>query len=155
MAYRFLFAIFPLLLFLAAALGFVGQTLGIDDLFVGALAQAAPLLPADVNRVLDDYVTGLMETRSSAFLTIGIFGTVWGAVGGAGTLIKALDRAYDVEKSCSFWRQQLLSLGLTVTIVPVGLVLLALGVAENALVAWLGASLGLPDETEALAALLR
>ncbi|MBI4499493.1 MAG: YihY/virulence factor BrkB family protein [Chloroflexi bacterium] len=155
MAYRFLFAVFPLLLFLATALGFVGDALGFDDLFAGLLRQVNPLLPDPVNQTLNQYVAGLLGTRSSAFLTVGLVGTLWGAAGGVGTLIKALNRAYDVEHFRPFWRRQLLALVVTVTLPPIGLALFILAVLGRKLAVWLGDALGLGYGLVELMALAR
>ena len=117
MAYRFLFALFPLLLFMAASLGFVGEAVGLDDILSELLEQSEPLLPPEVYSMLERYVQGLLQEQSPSFLAIGILGTLWGAAGGVGTLIKALNRAYDVERPRPLWRRQLLAL-IVVALLP-------------------------------------
>ncbi|MGI5835122.1 MAG: YihY/virulence factor BrkB family protein [Chloroflexota bacterium] len=143
MAYRFLFAIFPLVLFLVASLGFVGDALGLDNLYDRVIAQARPFLPEQVTEVIDRYVNGLLTSRSKAFLTVGLLGTLWGAAGGVGTLIKGLNRAYDVERPRPFWRRQAIALLVTFLLPITALTLLATAVAGRYLVVSLGDQVGL------------
>jgi membrane protein len=145
MAYRFLFAIFPLLLFLVAALGFVGEAVGVDDLFDQVMDQAAPFLPIQVAEVIDRYVTGLLNTRSGTFLTVGVLGTLWGAAGGVETLIKGLNRAYCVATPRPFWRRRLIALAVTLVLPPTAVTLLLLAVVGRDLAAWTGTLLGMGD----------
>lgn len=140
MAYRFLFAVFPLLLLLAAALGFAGDALGVDDLFGQLLRQVEPFLPADVTGVIDRYVAHLLGSRSPGFLTLGLLGTLWGAAGGVGTLIKGLNRAYDVAHPRPFWKRQFLALIVTETVPPTALGLLLLALLGQGALVWLGLS---------------
>lgn len=146
MAYRFLFAVFPLLLFLVAALGFAGDMLGIERLLDDLMRYASLFLPAQVVDVVEQYVASLLETRSSAFLTLGLVGALWGAAGGVGTLIKGLNRAYDVERPRPFWRRQLLAMATTLTMPPVALALLAVAILGRNLARWAGRWIGLERE---------
>jgi membrane protein len=155
MAYRFLFAIFPLLLFLVAALGFVGETIGVDDLFEQLMVQAEPFLPEQVVEIIDLYVMGLLTTRSGTFLTIGILGTLWGAAGGVETLIKGLNRAYNVATPRPFWKRRLIALAVTVVLPPTAVALLLLAVLGRDLAALAGQWLGMGDLFVQLLASLR
>jgi membrane protein len=146
MAYRFLFAIFPLLLFLVAAIGFIGDAIGLDDLLDRVMLQAEPFLPDQVSAVIDQYVTGLLESRSGTFLTIGLLGTLWGAAGGVGTLIKGLNRAYDIERCRPFWKRQILAIGVTLTLPPAALLLFVLAITGRLLADWLGDWIGFRQE---------
>lgn len=153
MAYRFLFAVFPMLLFLISALGFVGRILGLDTRFDVLMNQAEPFLPPRVSQVLNQYVSSLFDSKSSAFLTIGLLGTVWGASGGVTTLVKGLNRAYDVQQPRPYLKRQGIALVTTLTVPAVAIGLFALTVLGRNLADWLGASLGLRDQaTEVLVA---
>ncbi len=143
MAYRFLFALFPMLLFLTAGLGFVGKALGFDDLFSWLLGQIQPLLPGEIYALVEGYLRGLLGERSPAFLAIGIIGTVWGASGGVGTLIKGLNRAYDVEQSRPFWQRQLLAMLAIILLLPIGLAFFIVGALGRVIVDALIAVVGL------------
>jgi membrane protein len=142
MAYRFLFAVFPFLLLLITVLGFAGDALGVDDLFAQLMRQVRPFLPGDVSEAIEQYASHLLSSRSPGFLTVGLLGTLWGAATGVGTLIKGLNRSYDVEAVRPLWRRQLLSMVITLFLPPVALAMLLLGLLSQTLLAWLGLSAG-------------
>jgi membrane protein len=138
MAYNFLFAIFPLCLFLVTALGFIGDRLGLDGPVEALLRQVAPYAPPAVLDIIRGYVDSLLSTRSETFLTIGLLGTWWGAAAGVGSLMKNLNRAYDVAEARPIWQAQLIALASVLTVPPLGLALFILAVGSQALIDWLG-----------------
>ena len=143
MAYRFLFAIFPLLLFLVSSLGFAGQALGLHNVYENLMRHVTPFLPSQVSSILVQYGNHLFVSRSSASVTIGFAGTVWGAAGGVGTLVKGLNRAYDVEQARPFVRRQLLALNTMLILPTVGIAFFAVTVFGRNLVLRIGSWLGL------------
>lgn len=145
MAYRFLFAIFPLLLLSAAVLGLVGGPLGREGVLLDMLARASAFLPSAVGPFLERTVADLISERPATYATIGLLATIWGAAGGVGALIKGLNRAYDVERPRPTWRRQLIAIGATLAVPPLGLLLLALSVVGQSLTGWLGSLLGIPE----------
>lgn len=146
MAYRFLFALFPLLLFTAVVLGAVGGPLGRDDLVLEFTARIRPLLPQPVALNVDAFVARLETERSATFLTIGVLGTLWGASGGLGALIKGLNRAYDVARPRPTLRRQLVALTATVLVPPLGVALLLASVVGHSLAGRLGGALGISGD---------
>jgi membrane protein len=128
MAYRFLFALFPLILVTAAAVGFAGDLLGIEGLFFRLLGTARPLLPPGIAQDAESYIDRLEASPAGLFLSIGFLGALWGAAGGVGTLIKALNRTYDVKRPRPLWQRQLLAVVLTIALPPLGLALLLAGI---------------------------
>lgn len=142
MAYRFLFAIFPLLLFLVAGLGFVGKRLGADDLSLRLMSEAWVLLPAETAGVLEHYLRGLLETQSPPFLAVGLVGTLWAAAGGVGALIKGLNRVYGVQTPRPLWKRQVLAVLTIVALPPLGLALFLIGAIGQLAAEWAGEGLG-------------
>jgi membrane protein len=110
MAYRFLFALFPFLIFLAAFVGFIGARVGSADLFERVMRLLAFLFPGAVQQVLEEWVRGVLATQSTGLLTLGAAGALWGAAGGVGTLVKGLNRSYGVAETRPFWHRQGLAL---------------------------------------------
>lgn len=155
MAFRFLFALFPFLLFLAALVGFVGARVGAENLFAAGMAFLALLAPPEVQQVLDDAVAGMVGTHSPALLSLGALGALWGAAGGLGTLNKGLNRAYEVAAGRPFWIQQPVALVATMALAVLmlgGVALYAFGEGLGQLMA---AHLGLGDRFLALWTVLR
>src|SRR5438094_2077787 len=122
MAYRFLFALFPFLIFLTAVLGVIASRTGDTNLFDIVMGLISQLAPPEVQRVVGDWITSVLRTQSPGLLTLGAAGSLWGAAGGVGTLTKGLNRAYRVAENRPFWRAQALALFTTVvlTLVMIG-----------------------------------
>lgn len=153
MAYRFLFAIFPLLLLSAAALGLLAGPLGRDRLAVEAIGRVTSLLPVGVAPLIDRTVRELIAERPGTYAAIGLAATIWGASGGVGALIKGLNRAYDVARPRATWRRQLIAVAATLAVPVLGLGLLALSVLAHSLTGWLGTTLGIGQNVGAFAAI--
>ncbi|MGH2363528.1 MAG: YihY/virulence factor BrkB family protein [Chloroflexota bacterium] len=143
MAYHFLFALFPVLLFLVAVLGFVGQAIGAGELFQSVMAQVGPVLPGNVSHTVQASIQGVVRSNPSAFLGLGILGTLWGAASGVGALIKGLNQAYDVERPRSYWKRQLLAMLATVLLPPAAMAFLLVAVIGRTVIDWLSGLLGL------------
>jgi membrane protein len=122
MAYRFLFAFFPFLIFLTAVVGFISVAVGFTNLFTVVMGFITVLFPPDVQNVLGDWVSGVLLTHSTGLLTFGAAGALWGAAGGIGTFMKGLNRAYRVAESRPFWQTQALSLMWTAVMTVIMLV---------------------------------
>jgi membrane protein len=108
LAYYFVLALFPALIFLTAAFAY----LPIHDLSHQTLILLAPFLPTEgldlIRRVLDD----VLRSDRGTFLSFGLLGTLWTVSGGFAAIIEALDVACDVEDDRPFWKTRLLAVGL-------------------------------------------
>jgi membrane protein len=102
-AFSSVLAMFPLLLFLSAAAGFVGQP-GAAAALADRVMEYAPPAVADALRPVIDEVLG---QRSRALLTIGIIATIWTASSGAQAVRTALNRAYGVGRGLPFWQARI------------------------------------------------
>jgi membrane protein len=98
-AFSSVLASFPLLLFLSAAAGFIGQP-GTAAELVSQILAFAPAVVADTLKPVIDEV---LSQRSRALLTIGVLATIWTASSGIQAIRTALNRAYGVEHGLSFW----------------------------------------------------
>jgi len=96
-AYSSLLAFFPAMAFLVGALG-------IFDLYDDVIALLDPIAPQGVI----DFISTLQQDSgngaSAAAFVIGLFGAVWAASGAMGSIIKALNRAYERQEMRPFWR---------------------------------------------------
>ncbi|HEX5501280.1 MAG TPA: YihY/virulence factor BrkB family protein, partial [Thermomicrobiales bacterium] len=129
MAYHFIFALFPFVIFLAALAGLVGRAIGhgalldtIMDYLYSNVPTAAPALQGPLDQVLN-------QQRGGA-LSLGAVLALWAASNGVRTLMKAFNRAYGIEDNRHFIVKAALSLALTVAIsllLIVGFVLLIFG----------------------------
>ncbi len=145
LAYNFILAIFPLMLFLLAVFGISASHSSVlqTDLF----AYLAQVLPPAAAEVISHTLQEVTRNAGGAKLTVGILLTLWFASGGMSSMISGLNGVYEVRESRSIVRVRLIALGLTFAISV--LVLLALvGVLAGGYVAnVLGSHYGLREAT--------
>jgi membrane protein len=101
-AYSSMLAFFPAVAFL---LGFLGMV-GLFDDVQSLLGTVAP------NGVID-FIGGLQKDShgpaSVAAFVIGMVGALWAASGAMGSVVKAVNRAYDRVETRPFWKVRLIS----------------------------------------------
>ncbi len=102
-AFSSVLAMFPLLLFLSAAAGFVGQPGAAAELASRVVEFAPPAVADALKPVIDQ----LLRERSPALLTIGMLATIWAASSGAQAIRTALNKAYGVEQGLTFWQARI------------------------------------------------
>lgn len=109
LAYRFVFSLFPFLIFLIALLG----VLQVPQLFDWLREQLALVVPGEamdqVNGVLDE-----LQTPRGGLLSVGIALAIYSASVGVMSLIDALNVAYDVKERRPTWKRYLLAIFFTV-----------------------------------------
>lgn len=112
LSYYFVLAFFPALIALAALVGY----LPIPDLFNSIISTIARVVPPEsmglINRIVQDVIT----PHKGTLLSFGLFGAIWTCASGFSTLIEALDVAYDVPETRSWWKTRLLSIELVFVI---------------------------------------
>jgi membrane protein len=121
LAYFFLLSFFPLLIFLVTLLPYL--KLKQEQVF----EFMANIMPGEIFSMLEDILSQVLTTQNSGLLSIGVIGTLWTASRGVDALIKALNKAYDVEGKAGFINR-LWSLLFTVAFVVIILIVLVLPV---------------------------
>ena len=108
-AYGALLAFFPAV---AALLGLLG-VLHLYDQVQTLLASVAP-------HGVIHFIEGLQKdskgSASVVALVVGLAGTTWAASGAMGTVIKAVNRAYELDDLRPFWKKRLVAIELVVAI---------------------------------------
>jgi membrane protein len=119
-AYSAMLAFFP-------AIAFLLGLMGLFDLYDDLKWFLDPIAPSGVIR----FVNGLQKDSSSSgasatAFVIGLFGAVWAASGAMGSVVKAVNRAYDRLETRAFWKVRLISIFLVALtgIVTAGMFLL-------------------------------
>jgi membrane protein len=108
LAYYFLLALFPMLIFLTNLVGFLPE---IQEHILNGLAK---VLPSDAINLVAKTLSDVRANSSGGLLSFGVIGTLWSASGGVVSLMDSLNDAYDVEEGRSFWKQRLISVALTI-----------------------------------------
>jgi membrane protein len=131
LAYSWLFAVFPFLIFLLSLVPLIPDWIKPDiEADVGHFADTT--LPKDAADVVREQVKGVMTkgAATGAFRIVGIVLTIWAASGGMSMTMQALDKAYDIDKGRPFYKQRPIAVGLTIvvaTLVILVMILLPIG----------------------------
>jgi membrane protein len=136
-SYYFSLALFPFLIFLAALVGVLPFT----HFWDGILAWITHYLPADVQSVAFDAVASLTQGRKQ-FLSLGLLGSIWAASGGLTTLMSALNAAYEVKETRSYWRRMGLAVVLLLVLALLLIATFGLFSAGHALDTFVASKLG-------------
>ena len=126
LAYYFLFALFPALLFLTALLGL----LPIPDLMDRLMTYVAQTLPGDAASIIEKTLNEIVAGAGGGLLSLGVLGALWAGSNGMHSIMSALNVAYDVEENRPWWKAKLLAIALTLgfsVFILSALVLIAFG----------------------------
>jgi membrane protein len=114
LAYRFLFAIFPFMIFLAAMAAFVASWLGLGDPTAQIIGGLRDNLPPDIAKQLAPQLEQILGQTRPALLSVGAITALWAAQGGVASLVKAMNTAYDIDERRGFVAKTGTALVLTV-----------------------------------------
>jgi membrane protein len=112
LSFYFLLSIFPLLLFLLALLGLMLQS-G-QALHHAIHSYLAKLAPASASGLLDQTLFQIRRGSGGGTLSLGLLVSLYLATSGMVAVIDALNVAYGVAETRSWWKQRLVALALTV-----------------------------------------
>jgi membrane protein len=107
-AYSSLLAFFPAVAFLVGALG-------LFHLFDDLEQLLDPIAPNGVIKFISSLQQDSGEGASAAAFAIGLIAAVWVASGAMGSVIKAVNRAYELQETRPFWRVRAVAILLVVT----------------------------------------
>jgi membrane protein len=106
-AYSSLLAFFPAVAFLVGALG-------IFHLFDDVKNLLNPIAPNGVIKFISSLQHDSKGGTSAAAFAIGFFGAVWAASGAMGSIMKAVNRAYELQETRPFWKTRWIAIVLVV-----------------------------------------
>ncbi|MDB5396535.1 MAG: YihY/virulence factor BrkB family protein [Rhodospirillales bacterium] len=98
-AFTVMLSLFPFMIFLVSVAGFFGNTRTGED-FLNTVSLFAP---PDVMKTLQPAILEVIQNRSGSLLTIGLALSLYSASSAVSALRLALDLAYGVEETRSFW----------------------------------------------------
>jgi membrane protein len=127
LAYYFLLALFPLLIFLTSAIGLViGSGTGLRHALFNHLAQ---VMPSSAFHLIDATVWEVTNASGAGKLSFGLLAALWAASNGMGAMTQALNTAYGVKETRSWWKQRAVAVGLTIglSVLIIGAVGVVLG----------------------------
>ena len=116
-AYHAIFAIPPMIIFVVTLAALVGQFTPIEvaDRLRDLISERAP---ADTRDILTSIVDSAIANVSGGVASFGVIVSalvaLWSGSNGVSTIIRAFNRAYDVDEDRPFIKKKLVSIGLTV-----------------------------------------
>ena len=113
LSYFFIFALFPLLFFLASLLGYFTQS---DELRDSLLRYLSTVVPKKASTLIHDTLDEITQASSGGKISFGLLLTVWMASFGIGAIVSTLNAAYGVKESRPWWKSQLIAIWLTMAI---------------------------------------
>lgn len=137
LAYSWMFAIFPFLVFLLSLVPLIPERFkpnvredihhAVDQVLTGGAASA-----------LKTQIDGVLGRQSaSGFLSFGLLLTIWAASGGMSMTMYALDKAYDIEKGRAFWKHRLIAIGLTLVVATLMILVMILLPVGTGVTRWM------------------
>lgn len=148
LAFDFLFALFPLILFMLALFGLFASRS--TELQLDFLSFFADFLPRTAFELLAKTTRELAASAGGGKLTIGILMAVWFASGGVSSMIGALNLAHRVNEGRSWIRVRLVAIGLTIVISILLLTALVLMLASSHFIDRIAAYFGFQPLVSAL-----
>ena len=98
LAYRWLLALFPLLVLTAALASFAADWAGFDQTADEILESFGAAFPADTTSAIGRQLDRILTRQSGGLVSIGLLGTVWTATLAMRAVIKGLNRVYNVRE---------------------------------------------------------
>ncbi len=133
LAFRFMFATFPFVLFIAALGAFLAQGLGVADPTARIVAALGNNIPSDLVGPLRTQLDRVLAHTEPALLSVGALLTLYSATGGINAVIKTMNRAFGVTEGRPMLRRIAVAMALTV-LGGVGIVISATAIIGGTLV---------------------
>ena len=135
LAYSWLLAIFPFLIFLLTLLPYLP-----DPVIVEAKEQLPNMLkqwlPDNAANTLWKNIENVLTRPRTGLLSVGLLVTIWAASGGMNMTMTALDKCYEVEKGRAFYTRRGTAIALTVAVASLILAVMLLIPIGNLLTKW-------------------
>jgi membrane protein len=135
LAYSWLFAIFPFLIFLLTLIPYLPDPV-IEEAKIRIPQMLQDWLPENAARTLWENIHNVLTRPRTGLLSVGLIVTIWAASGGMNMTMTALDKCYELEKGRRFYHKRGTAIGLTVAVASMILVVLVLIPIGNLLTMW-------------------
>ncbi len=110
LAYYFLLALFPALLFLTALIGLFPLQETIPELML----NLRTVLPADALSLLEKYLDNVVKGSSGDILSLGLLGALWASSSGVTAIMESLNVVYSATETRPYWKVRLIAALLTI-----------------------------------------
>ena len=136
LSFYFLLAIFPLLIFISAMLGYVFASR--PDLYASMLGYVGQVMPWQARELVGGTVSDIVVETTGGKLSAGLVLALWSGSSGIVAIIEGLNIAYGVVDERSWWRRKIVAIILTICVgvlAPIATALIFAGETLERLVA--------------------
>jgi membrane protein len=145
LAYNFLVAVFPMLLFLVSLFGiFAAQRSELQDRLFYYLAQ---VLPPAAFQLISKTLQEVIRNSGGGKVTLGLVLALWAGAGGMTSLISGLNAAYHIRDARRWYKVRAIAVGLTLAISILVIAALFIVIAGGNVAELVGAKLALGKVT--------
>lgn len=137
LAYSWLFALFPFMVFLLTLVPLLPEKFKpdikehIEDMIEGKLTEE------QVRKVVEEVDFLVTRSRDKSVLSMSLVLAIWAASAGMARTMYAMDKAYDIDKGRAFYRRRALAVGLTFVVATLIVLVLILLPISTAILKWL------------------
>lgn len=110
LAYYFLLALFPALLFLTALIGLFP----LKDTMPELMQYLRTVLPADALSLLERYLENVVQGSGGDILSLGLLGALWASSSGVTAIMESLNVVYGATETRPYWKVRLIASLLTI-----------------------------------------
>jgi membrane protein len=114
LAYNFMLAIFPGIIFLFTLIPYIPKRIGFQDQLMTLIAL---VLPNNAYNAFEDTLTEIVKIQNGSLLSLGFFLSLFFATNGIHNLMKAFNKSSLVVETRTWVKQRLIAVLLTITIV--------------------------------------
>lgn len=139
LSFYFLLALFPFLIFTFSLLAYLPISTADLLLLIGQYA------PIELMHLIEDNLRSVLDVKRGGLLSFSIIATLWSASNGSYAIIRALNRAYDVEENRSFIKARVVAFILTFAMIFAIVVALMLPVFGKAIGLFMFSYVGLSE----------
>jgi membrane protein len=139
LAYYFFLSLFPALLFLIALASLFPLQNVTDDI----VRTLRPFAPQAAIEIIANQMLQIANGNDTGLLSIGLLGAIWSSSSAMAAVVNAMNKAYDIDESRSWWKVRLMAVVLTIGLAVFILVSFTLVVAGPEIADGLARHLGL------------
>ncbi len=110
LAYYFLLALFPALLFLTAFMGLFPLKQTMPEL----MQYLRTVLPSDALSLLEKFLDNVVKGSGGDILSLGLLGALWASSSGVTAIMEALNVVYGAKETRPYWKVRLVATLLTI-----------------------------------------
>lgn len=110
------------------------------------LDMVATVAPGETMDLINDNISVLLNHQNGGLLSFSILATLWSASNGVNAMIKAMNRAYNVEENRSFLVSRLIALVMTIAMIGVIVIAILLPVLGKAIGIYIFSLFGLSSD---------